>query len=214
LLSDARTKESLNFSGFIHVSEISTASLPISGDNALLASRYISALFALAEQDGVVDTVVADMLNLRRLWQDSPEWRFIATDSRLNLDSIRAAAEQVAQLAGVSTLTSNFLSVIAQNRRLNLLPLLIESFIDEVGTRRGEFRADVRSARPLTDEQREKLATLLAVAAGGKVRLSVVEDASIIGGITVKIGSQLIDASVKTKLDLMERTLKETSVAA
>jgi F-type H+-transporting ATPase subunit delta len=196
------------------VSENPSASLPASGDNAVLASRYISALFALAEANGGVDAIVADMQNLRNLWNESPEWRFIATDPRLNQESVDAAAKQVGQIAGVSALTANFLSIVAQHRRLNLLPLLIEKFIDEVGSRRGEFRADVRTARPLTDVQRDKLTQLLASATGGRIRLAVTEDPSIIGGLTVKIGSQFVDASVKTKLDHMERTLRGTNAAA
>lgn len=196
------------------MSEVSAAVLPVAGDQAILVRRYAGALYALAEQDGVIDALVSDMLNLRTLWSESAEWRFIATDPRLGLEAVGKAAAQVAQIAGFSKLMSNFLAVGAQNRRLYLLPAFIEHFIEDVSTHRGEFRADVRIARPLTDIQREKLTALLAVAAGGKVHLIEVEDASLIGGLTVKIGSQFVDASVKSKLDHLERTLKGTSVAA
>ena len=124
------------------------------------------------------------------------------------------AAKQVAGIAEVCKITANFLLVIAQNRRLNLLPMLVEHFMDEVSKRRGEYRADIRTARPLTDTQRDKLTALLSVAMGGQVRLEVVEDSSIIGGLTVKIGSQFVDASVKAKLDRMERVLRETNASA
>ncbi|MFA5041316.1 MAG: ATP synthase F1 subunit delta [Bdellovibrionales bacterium] len=196
------------------MSEKTTALSPVSGDNAILASRYIDALFDLAEQDGKVDEVIADMKGLRNLWSESPEWRFIASDPRLNHEAVCSVAKQVAEIAGVSKITTNFLMVIAQNRRLNLLPMLIENFMEEVSTRRGEFRADVRTARPLTDAQRQKLANLLAAATGGQIRMEVIEDPSIIGGLTVKIGSQFVDASVKTKLDRLERTLRSSHATA
>jgi len=196
------------------VSEKPAASSPLSGDNALLASRYVDALFSLAESEGKIDAVLQDMAGLRQLWSESPEWRFIATDPRLNHEKVIATAKQVAEAAKVSKITANFLSVIAENRRLNLLPILIESFTDEVSTRRGEFRADVRTARPLTEAQRDKLVALLAAATGGQIKLAVIDDPSIIGGLTVKVGSQYVDASVKTKLDRLERTLRETKATA
>ena len=196
------------------MSELSAVVLPVAGDSAILAHRYVGALFALAEQKGAVDTIVSDMVNLRSLWNESSEWRFIASDPRLSAETVGKATEKVSSIAKFSKLTANFLSILAQNRRLSLLPLLIENFIEDVRTRRGEFRADVRIARPLSDDQREKLTSLLAAAVNGKIRLAVTEDASIIGGLTVKVGSKFIDASVKTKLDLLERTLKGANAAA
>jgi F-type H+-transporting ATPase subunit delta len=190
------------------VSENPAASLPVAGDQAILAHRYVGALCDLAAKDGVTDALVTDMLSLRRLWEESPEWRFVASDPRLSIDSVSGAAAEVAKITGVNPLTSNFLAVVAQNRRLSLLPLLIENFLEEVRARAGELHADVRSARPLTETQREQLTALLAAATGGKVRLSAACDISIIGGLTVKIGSQFVDASVKTKLDHLERSLR------
>ncbi len=209
-----RGVENLNFLRSFPVTEKTTASTPVSGENAILAGRYIDALFELAEEEGKVEAVIADMQNLRSLWGESPEWRFIATDPRLNHEAVCSVAKKIADIIGADKVTANFLMVIAQNRRLNLLPVLIESFMDEVSSRRGEYRADVRVARPLTEVQRQKLASLLTSATGGKIRLEVIEDPSIIGGLTVKIGSQLVDASVKTKLDRLERTLKGTTAAA
>ncbi|MFA4994901.1 MAG: ATP synthase F1 subunit delta [Bdellovibrionales bacterium] len=195
------------------MSENTSASSPVSGDSAVLVDRYIGALFSLAEQEGVVEAVVSDMLNLRTLWNESPEWRFVACDPRLNHEKVTEVANQVAVAAGVSKVTANFLSIVAQNRRLSLLPLLINGYMEEVGTRRGEFRADVRVAHPLTADQKEKLTAILSAATGGKVRLAMVEDPSILGGLTVKIRSQYLDSSIKTKLDRMERALRRTNAA-
>ncbi len=194
------------------MSETSTRSA--AGDSAILAKRYVDALFELAEPSGAVDTLLSDFANLQSLWKESAEWRFIASDPRLPSDATTEAVATVAAAASFHKLTANFLAVLAQNHRLNLLPALVERFIDVVSAKRGEFRADVRAARPLSDNQRRQLSTLLAAAIKGKIRLSLIEDPSIIGGLTIKVGSRFIDASVKTKLDLLERNLKEARETA
>ncbi len=181
---------------------------PVSGDISVLAERYIGALFELAEQGGILDTVLSDMTGLRDLWNKSAELRFIAMDPRIGSEDVVKAAKTVAATAKLNKLTSNFIAVLAQNHRLNLLPVLIERFLDDVSAKRGEFRADVRVARPIAQDQVHKLSSLLSAATGGKIRLSMIEDPSIVGGLTVKVGSQFIDASIKTKLDLLERSLK------
>jgi F-type H+-transporting ATPase subunit delta len=187
---------------------LSAVSIPLAGEEAILARRYVGALYDLAEQEKTVDAVATEIRGLRRLWDESAEWRFVATDPRLDAAQLRKAAEEVVSQTGMGKLTGNFLSVVAQNRRLFLLPAIIEGFLALVATRRGESQADVRTAHALTAAQKEALASSLQQVIGGKVNLTIVEDASLIGGLTVKMGSQFIDASVKTKLDQLERTLK------
>ena len=108
----------------------------------------------------------------------------------------------------MSKLTSNFLSVVAQNRRLSLLPALIDGFLEEVAIRRGEYKVNVRTAQALSPLQRDNLIASLSKTMGGKIHMNVIEDPSILGGLTVKLGSQFIDASVKTKLEHLERSLR------
>lgn len=199
-------RETNQSEGFLNVSDSST--LAVAGETAILAARYVEALFELAEQKGALDAVLADLATLKGLWKDSPEWRFIASDPRLGAEDAEKAVAKVGAAAKLHKLTANFLAVLAQNHRLALLPLLIEKFFDSASAKRGEFRADVRVARPLSEAQRDKLTALLSSAVKGTVRLSMIDDPSIIGGLTVKVGSQFIDASVKTKLDLLERKLK------
>jgi len=196
------------------VSETSHTALPRAGNSALLADRYVEALYALAEKNGAVDPVVADMVNLQKLWDESADWRNVATNPRLSKEVVCSSAEQVARIVGVHELTANFLSIVSRNRRLGLMPLFIERFIDEVGLHRGEYRADVTTAKPLTAVHRERLLAVLGKATGGKIRLIESEDPSMIGGVTVKIGSKFVDASVKTKLDRLEHTLRGKTAAA
>ncbi len=190
------------------------STLPVAGESALLADRYIGALFALAKQDGVIDAVLSDMQKLQGLWNESSEWRAVATNPCFSVEFVSASVDQVIRLAELHKLTANFLKVVAQNRRLKLLPVLIRDFVDETSKWHGEFHADVRTARPLGKAQSERLAAQLSQIVGGDVRLVLTEDPSIIGGMTVKIGSKFIDASVKTRLDKLENTLRKTSVAA
>ncbi len=180
----------------------------VAGDQAVLALRYVDALYALAAREDLIDVVATDLRGLRRVWAESAEWRFIACDPRLGHEALAQSVAHVARICDLDELTQNFLSVVAQNRRLSILPLLIETFLDEAAKRRGEFRADVRAARELTPAQRDALAASLNAAAGGKVHLTVTEDASLLGGMTVKLGAKFIDASVKNRLDHLERFLK------
>ena len=196
------------------MSEKSSDVLPVAGDQAVLARRYVGALVALAEQEGAVEAVSKDMASLRQLWQESAEWRFVATDPRLDYDEVLKTVAHIVIMAELNKLTGNFLAIVAQNRRLNMLPLLIETFFEEVSLRRGESRAFVRVAHGLSDAQQAALSDALTTVVGGKVNISMVEDPSLIGGLTVKIGSRYLDASVKTKLDHLERSLKTAGVAA
>ncbi len=202
-----RSIQFLTFTGSSNVSE-RVSSLPIAGDHATLARRYVGSLYALADQDGLIDAISTDFRALRRLWDECAEWRFVASDPRLSNEAVQQAVNQVAKISGLNALTHNFILVVAQNRRLSLLPSFIEGFLEEVAIRRGEYRVEVRSARALSPAQRETLSASLNAVMGGKINMNLVEDPTILGGLTVKLGSQFIDASIKTKLDHLERTLK------
>jgi F-type H+-transporting ATPase subunit delta len=191
----------------------SRTATPVAGDEAILARRYVDALYALADHEDLVDVVATDLRGLRRLWDESAEWRFIAEDPRLSGEEVLHAVDQVVRISDLDDLTANFLSVVAQKHRLSLLPLIIEAFLDETATRRGEFRADVRTARALSGAQRDALTSSLNAIAGGKVHMTIVEDAALLGGMTVKLGSKFIDASVKSRLEKLERTLKAGAAA-
>jgi F-type H+-transporting ATPase subunit delta len=192
----------------LRVSALSEQKIQLAGDQALLARRYAGALYELADKEGAVDTVATDLRGLRRLWDESAEWRFVASDPRLAVESVLASVKEVVKSCGFGKLTGNFLGTVAENARLSILPTIIHFFLDTVAAKRGEFNADVRVARPLAAAQREALTHSLTAVMGGKIHLNVSEDPGLLGGMTVKIGSQFIDASVKSKLDHLERTLK------
>lgn len=180
----------------------------IAGDAAILARRYAGALYDLAEEQKQLDAVASDLRSLRSLNQESAEFQYIAGHPRLTRKQLVQSAQAIAKSASLNPLTGNFLALIAQNRRLSIIGAIIEAFLGELAKRRGEFTAEVRSAKVLSTAQQEQLAGKLRDLAGGKVHVSVREDASLLGGLTVKLGSRLIDASIKTKLARLERQLK------
>jgi F-type H+-transporting ATPase subunit delta len=184
----------------------------IAGDAAVLSRRYAGALYELAEEQKQLDTVADNLRLLATLVHESAEFQSIAAHPRLNRTQLVKAAQTIAKGASLHALTANFLSLIAQNRRLNILGSVIESFLAELAARRGEYTAEIRAAKPLTTAQHDQLAAQLRAMVGGKVHMAVREDASLLGGLVVKVGSRLIDASIKTKLSRLERQLKSQTM--
>jgi len=190
-----------------------TADQPIvAGDMAVLARRYAGALYDLAQDQKQLDAVAADLRILRNLGRESAEFHLLVSNPHIARADLVKAVRQIAAVAKFSPLTSNFLALVAQNRRLPQLTAICDAFLAQLAARRGEFTAEVRTAQALTTTQQEQLAAQLHVLAGGKVHLMVAEDKSLLGGITVKIGSRLIDASIKSKLAKLERQLKSQSL--
>lgn len=184
------------------------------GESAVLARRYASAFYQLAEEQKALDAAAADLRLLKSIAQENNEFHHIAFNPRLTRAQLVKAAQKITATAKLNPLTGNFLGLIAQKRRLKLLGAMIDSFLNELAMRRGEFTAEVRAAHKLTPAQQEELASQLRALAGGKVHLIVNEDKSLLGGLTVKMGSRLIDASVKSKLARLERQLKSRMEAA
>jgi F-type H+-transporting ATPase subunit delta len=184
----------------------------IAGEAAILARRYAGALYELADEQKQLDAVADDLRALKVLECESADFRAFTGNPRLSRKQLVQAAQQVSGAAKFNKLTSNFLALVAQNRRLAQLNGMCNAFLNELAARRGEFSAEVRAARPLTPTQQEQLAEQLHALAGGKVHMSVSEDRSLLGGLIVKLGSKLIDASVKSKLARLERQLKNQSL--
>ena len=181
----------------------------IKGDNAILSNRYAGALLDLAEKDGLIDVVMADMDKVKALWQESPDFRTIASDPRIGSEKIIKIVDDAISPLKLNELTRKFLLVAAGNHRLNIIPVFVQKFIEAVNVKRGEFSAKVCVASSLSEEQYKKLSEKLASALGGNVKLFVKEDPSILGGLTVQVGSQLFDASIRTQLEHMERSLRK-----
>lgn len=178
------------------------------GIKASLAGRYASALFELASENGTVSTVESDLETLDAALAESDDLRAATTNPQLSRGAQADAVAGVAKYLELSELTANFLGVLAGNRRLSKLSDMIAAFKIIAAAQRGEVTAKVTSAHPLTDEQLASLKTKLTAREGRTVMLVADVDPDLLGGLVVTIGSQRIDASIRTRLNSLSQAMK------
>ncbi len=179
------------------------------GPAAELARRYAAALCALASERSLREAIAEDLRLLRAQAVANPFFSCLAEHPRLSVGQLVSAISKVAQVLNVNPLTARFLGVLAQHRRLAILDGVIETYLNRLAAEKGEHVAVVTSARTLTAEQQDKLMAVLARQIDkGTIRLSASVDPSLLGGLTVKLGPNFIDASVKGRLARLERVLK------
>lgn len=178
------------------------------GIRASLAGRYASALFALADEQKQIDTVAASLDKLAAALDASADFRGLLTSPVLSRSTSEKAVAAVAASLALGTLTSNILGVLANNRRLAQLPAVIRAFRTLTARHRGEVSAEVTSAHPLSDAQLDALKTKLKARVGRDVAVTTHVDPAILGGLVVKVGSQMIDSSIRTKLNAMSQAMK------
>lgn len=173
-----------------------------------LAARYATALFELADAASKLDEVADDLRGLKVALDDSEDLRRLIRSPIYGRDAQAAAMTAVLEKAGVQDLTRRFVLVVAQNRRLFAIPGMINAYLAELARRRGQVTADVAAARELTDDQRKALGEALNKAVGGTVQMNLTVDPSLLGGLVVKVGSRMIDSSVKSKLQRLKFAMK------
>jgi F-type H+-transporting ATPase subunit delta len=178
------------------------------GIQASLAGRYASALFELASENGTVTAVESDLETLRAALSESDDLRAATTNPQLSRAEQAQAIAGVAKHLGLSDLTTKFLGVLAGNRRLSALSDMIAAFNTIAAAQRGEVTAKVTSAHPLSDEQLASLKEKLTAREGRTVMLESSVDADLLGGLVVTIGSQRIDASIRTRLNSLAQAMK------
>ena len=173
-----------------------------------VAGRYAAALFELAEEQKTLDAIAEDAAWIRALLAESQDLRRLVASPVIGREEQGQAIAAVLEKAGVSELTRNFVGVVAKNRRLFALDDMCVAYHELLSSRRGELTAEVTSAQPLTDAQRDALEQQLRTAMGSKVSLDASVDQSLLGGMIVKVGSRMVDSSLKTKLQRLELSLK------
>ncbi|WP_299193421.1 F0F1 ATP synthase subunit delta [uncultured Erythrobacter sp.] len=178
------------------------------GIQASLAGRYASALFALASENGTVTAVESDLERIGAALGESDDLRSATTNPELSRSQQADAVAAVAGHLGLSDLTTKFLGVLAGNRRLSKLPDMIAAFKTIAAAQRGEVTATVTSAHPLSDAQVAALKDKLTAREGRTVMLSADVDPDLLGGLVVTIGSQRIDASIRTRLNSLSQAMK------
>jgi F-type H+-transporting ATPase subunit delta len=175
-----------------------------------MAGRYARALFELALDAKSVDAVKADLDAFDRLISESADLGRLVRSPVFGAEEQTRALSAVLDKAGVTGLASNFLKFVASNRRLFAVRDMIRDFGKLVAHWKGEVSAEVTVAETLSDAHLDALKTTLKQVTGGKaVDLNVKVDPAIIGGLTVKLGSRMVDSSLRTKLNAIKHAMKE-----
>ena len=175
-----------------------------------LAERYAAALFELADERHALDAVAGDLRELRGMVQDSADLMRLLRSPVLSRDEQGRAIAALAEQAGMSNLTRDFLGVVARNRRLFAVPEMIVAYLRQLAERRGEVTAEVTVAQPLTEARHAALTEQLRRAVGARVAVNVRVDPSLLGGMIVKVGSRLVDASLNSRLQRLRLAMKAT----
>jgi F-type H+-transporting ATPase subunit delta len=178
------------------------------GIQASLAGRYASALFDLARDERQIDAVERSLGALRQTLVDSRDFAELVASPLVDREQAGRAFAAVAQSLNLDPITGNFLAVLARNGRKGQLLPVIRAFRRLAADHRGETTAEVISAHPLNDDQVAQLKAQLRTRAGRDVSIDAQVDPSILGGIVVKLGSQMIDASIRTKLNRLATAMK------
>ena len=175
-----------------------------------LAGRYATALFELAEAQKSLDTVAEDLAQLARLIEESGDFARLLRSPVISREDQQRAMAAVLDKAGMSELTHRFIGVVAQHRRLFALPRIIRAYRALLAQRRGEVTAEVVSAKVLSDDQLRDLTDALKGVAGTRVSVEARVDPGLLGGLVVKVGSRMIDDSLRTKLENLRLAMKGT----
>lgn len=175
-----------------------------------MAGRYARALFELALDEKSVDAVKADLDRFAAMMAESGDLRRLVRSPVFGAEEQSKALAAVLAKAGIGGLAGNFLKLIAANRRLFAVSDMVRDFRKLVAKWKGEVTADVTVAEPLSGARLDELKNALKTITGEKsVDLNVKVDPDIIGGLTVKLGSRMVDSSLRTKLNAIKHAMKE-----
>jgi len=178
------------------------------GIQASLAGRYAIALFELADEQKQLDTVGESLAALKQALAESDDFRTLTTSPLIGREQAVAAVGASAGAMALDPITTNFLGVLAKNRRLGQLGNVIRAFNLLAARHRGEISAEVTSAHALDEGQVDALRQNLRTRYGADIALELDVDPAILGGLVVKIGSRMIDGSIRTKLNMLAQAMK------
>ena len=174
-----------------------------------MAGRYATALFELALEANAVEAVQADLDRFDALVTESTDLTRLVRSPVFSAEEQLQALSAVLDRAGISGLASNFLKLAASNRRLFAVRDMIKAFRALVAQHKGEVTAEVTVAEPLKDQHVDALRAALKSVTGKDVDLDIKIDPAILGGLVVKLGSRMVDSSLRTKLDGIKHAMKE-----
>jgi F-type H+-transporting ATPase subunit delta len=190
-----------------------TSTLDVAGAEPIvsgMAGRYATALFELALDSKSVDAVKADLDRFDAMLSESPDLQRLVRSPVFGAEEQTKALAAVLEKAGITGLAANFLKLVASNRRLFAVRDMVKAFRTLVARWKGEVSAEVTVAEKLSENHLDALKGALKAVTGGKaVDLNVKVDPSIIGGLVVKLGSRMVDSSLRSKLNAIKHAMKE-----
>ncbi len=173
-----------------------------------LAGRYATAVFEMAEADGALDRVADDLGRLAAMIRGSDDLTRLIRSPVISREDQKRAMAALMEKSGMGELSVRFVGVVAQNRRLFVLPDMITAYRALLAAHRGEASVEVVSATTLTKNQRTAIGAALKKAVGGRIALDVKVDPGLLGGLIVRVGSRMIDSSLSTKLQHLRLAMK------
>jgi len=176
-----------------------------------LASRYAVALFDLAKQKNKIDAVMAGLNQIAEMIDKSAGFARLVQSPLVSRTDQKKALAAVLATAKVEGLAASFVGVVAENRRLTLLSQMIRQYGTLLSQHKGEVDAEVTSATALGEPQLAALRDKLASAVGRNVCLTANVDPEVLGGLVVRVGSRMIDSSLRTQLSNLQHALKEVA---
>ena len=174
-----------------------------------IAARYASAVFELAKDASDLKTLESNVQDLDTVLADSSDIRDLINSPVVSREDQANAIAAVAKKMKLMPIVSNTLALMASKRRLFVLPALVEQLRALIAEEKGEITAEVISAKAMTKTQTDKLAKAIKARIGKDVNIDASVDEALIGGLVVKVGSQMIDTSIRSKLNSLQNVMKE-----
>lgn len=174
-----------------------------------VSGRYATALFGLAQEGGVTEAVAGDLSGLAAVIEQSEDLKNLIRNPLMSREDQTKGIVAIAEKFNFNALTVKFLGLVASKRRLFFLPQMLKDFAKLVSAARGEIDAEVTSAAPLSADKLELVETALTQTVGRDVKLRATVDESLLGGLVIKVGSRMIDNSLRTKIQNLKVVMKE-----
>ena len=173
------------------------------------AERYSLALFELSEENSLLNQIEDQASSMLNLINQSNDFSNLIKDPTINQEDLSKVISEIVQNNKFDTLFKNFLNFLIQKRRFFFIERILKSFIETCSRKRGELKAELRSAKNLSNDEITKITELLTKNFNSKIRLNYKYDESLIGGLVIQVGSTMIDNSIKNKLQQIENTMIE-----
>ena len=170
--------------------------------------RYATALFELAQEEHVIESVAADLSRCQKLLDESEDLRRLVRSPVFSAEDQLAALDAILARAEIGGLAANFIRLVTRNRRLFAIADMIKAYRVLVAQSKGEVAAEVTSAEPLADAHLEELKAAIKASIGRDVDLALKIEPAILGGLIVKVGSRMVDNSLRTKLQNLRIAMK------